>query len=192
MSTLPVPGGGGDRHQCAHCDKVVSAKRSRKPHMVACASLPPAVREALDRAAVRACRAQQGQYGGENRAVYRRFRVTGAGVASCKACGGVVMGDAHNLKKHLERACGGIKVTWAVVGVGEQFAAVRGGGDRHRCAHCDKVVTAKRSRKPHMAACASLPPGVREALDHAAVCVRAEQSWGSMAARTAPCTAASA
>ena len=56
-----------------------------------------------------------------------------------------------------------------VVDVGDHFAAVAGGGDRHRCAHCDTVVSAKQTRKAHMGACKSLPQDVREVLDHAAV-----------------------
>jgi len=121
-------------------------------------------------------RAEQGRYGGEHRGVYRRFHVKDAGVVACKACGAVVQGRLDALKRHLERLCGGIKVTWPVVDVDEHFAAVTGGGGHHRCAHCDKVVAHKGDRKVHMAACKSLPQDVREVLDHAAAAWQG-QAW---------------
>ena len=114
-------------------------------------------------------RAGIGRYEGANAAVYRRFRVTGELMASCRSCGVEVRGFVGNLKKHLER-CGGIKVAWAVVDMSQHFTAATGGGGGHRCAHCDMVVAGKSHHKRHMAACKSLPQDVREVLDHAAVC----------------------
>jgi len=65
-----VAGGGGGRHRCAHCDKVMAGTGQRKAHMGTCKSLPRHVREVLDHAAARASRAEQGRYGGEQRGVY--------------------------------------------------------------------------------------------------------------------------
>ena len=167
-----VSHGSGRRHRCNHCRKVVSAKRPSecKTHMARCTSLPRGVREVLDHAAVCDSRAGVGRFSGANAAVYRKFRVTGELVASCSACGVEVRGPLGHLKKHLDGRCAGIKVAWTEVDVGAYFTAVPGGSDRHRCNHCRKVVAGKDNRKPHMARCASLPRGVREALDHAAVC----------------------
>ena len=74
------------------------------------------------------------------------------------------------MKRHLERTCAGIKVTWAEVNVGAHFTAVAADGGRRRCNHCRKVMPAIFNRKQHMATCKSLPHDVREVLDHAAVC----------------------
>ena len=73
--------------------------------------------------------------------MYRRYRVTGHGMAACRACGEVVRGFAVDLQRHLERGCSGVKVTWAVVDVDKHFTAVAGSDGRNRCAHCDTVVT---------------------------------------------------
>ena len=54
------------------------------------------------------------------------------------------------------------------VDVGAHFTAAGGGSGDHRCNHCAKVVAGH--CKVHMAHCNSLPRGVREVLDHAAVC----------------------
>ena len=83
--------GTDDRHRCAHCAKVVAGHNSKqKKHMARCASLPRGVRKVLDHAAVCESRAGVGRFSGANAAVYRKFRVTGWLVASCRACGGAV------------------------------------------------------------------------------------------------------
>ena len=148
--------GGGRRQRCNHCRKLVSAMypSQLKAHMARCTSLPRGVREALDHAAVCESHAGVGRFSGENAAVYRKFRVTGEHVASCRACGVEVRGNIGDLKKHLDGRCAGIKVTWAKVDVDAHFTAVPGSGDRHRCSHCRKVVTQAPHRKAHCALCA--------------------------------------
>ena len=165
----------GGSYTCNHCAKVVVAgKGNCKIHMGRCRLLPRAVREALDREAVRACRAGQGRYAGANHAVYCRFRVTGWLLAVCRACGMEVRGGVGNLKQHLARACVGIKVSWPQVDVARHFTKVAGVQSVrgcHRCNHCNNVVMGGVTGcKQHMAHCRSLPSDVREVLDHATVC----------------------
>ena len=98
-----VPGS-GNRHRCVHCGKVFTGKSHRKTHMVRCNSLPLDVRGVLDLAAVRKSHAGLGRY---CNVVYRRFHVTGEGVASCKECRAVVRGGTQELQRHVDAGCGG-------------------------------------------------------------------------------------
>ena len=86
-----------------------------KQHLARCKSLPDSVRGVLDHAAVCESRAGLGLYGGHHASVYRGFRVTGWGVNECRRCGKVVRGWGTELKKHSDRRCSGMGVTWATV-----------------------------------------------------------------------------
>ena len=192
MQFADLPGSEGvsrDSKRCVHCGTVVALKRGRKSHVTACKSLPADVRGVLDRVAVRACRAGEGRYGGKNRAVYRRFKVTGEGVASCRGCGKVVRGGISALTRHLERMCiaarrinevrqprGGPEPPrpWAVVDVEAQFTTPRHCSEQPQCTHCHKVMVGPQidrwRNRQHLARCKSLPADVRKALDNQAVC----------------------
>ena len=126
----------------------------------------------LDHAAVCESRAGLGRYGGVHASVYRGFRVTGWGVNECRRCGKVIRGWSGHLKRHSERGCDRVAVTWATVDVRDQLDNVDGlgGVDRSKCRHCGHVVRRRGNLKYHLAFCKSLPDSVRAVMDHAAVC----------------------
>ena len=159
----------GDGSKCLHCGSVVHRSK-QKHHLASCKSLPDSVRDVMDHAAVCESRAGVGRYGGVHAELYRGFRVTGWGVNECRRCGKVIRGWAGALKRHSERGCDGVAVTWATVDVCGQFEKMdgRGTGTDSKCLHCGSVVQRSR-RKYHLGWCKSLPDSVRDVMDHAAV-----------------------
>ena len=81
--------------------------------------------------------------------MYRGFRVTGWGVNECRRCGKVIRGWGGDLKKHTDKGCGGVAVTWATVDVCDHFEKVNGRdrSDGSKCRHCG-VMRGRGNLKP--------------------------------------------